>query len=113
MRDLLNLVGALVTAGLGVMGLVAPRSVHRITQLEAPTPSAFGEFRATYGGLFVGLGVAAIVWGTPEAFAIVGVGWLAIAGGRLVSVVADPGGRHPRNVGALAFESAVGLLLVL
>lgn len=110
--DLLNDAGAIVTLLLGVMGIAAPHRARGFTQLEGPTPSAFGEFRATFGGLFVGLGGVALVLQEEAVFFAVGVGWAATAVGRLLSILLDPGGRDRRNVVAFGFESVIAALLL-
>jgi hypothetical protein len=111
--EILNVVGAVMTVALGCLGLFAPARARALTQLEAPTPSAFGEFRSTFGGLFVGLGVATLVLGSTDAYLVLRIGWLATAVGRVLSIVADPDGRDSRNVQSLGLEAVIAILLLV
>lgn len=111
--EILNVVGAVVTVVMGCLGLFAPEQARAFTQLESPTPSAFGEFRATFGGLFVGLGVTTLVLDSDDAYLVLGIGWLATAAGRVLSIVADPDGRDSRNVQSLGLEGVIAALLLV
>ncbi len=103
---------AVVTLGLGVMGLLWPARAARFTGLSALHRTGFGEFRSTYGGLFVGLGLAPLVTGAPTANGVVAAAWLCTGVGRLVSIVFDGGAKEPRSFGALALETGLGLALM-
>lgn len=80
---LLGQAAAVVTVVLGLMGLVFPSRAAAFTGLSAQSRTGFGEFRATYGGLFVALGLAPLVLGQPVVFGVVSVTWLGTAVGRL------------------------------
>lgn len=110
--DWISTLGAVVTLALGLLGLLLPARAAAFTQLSALGPSGFAEFRATFGGLFVGLGLMLLVQQSPVLFQAVGVAWLLTALGRVVSIVVDPGGRDRRNYAGVAFEALVGLLLL-
>jgi hypothetical protein len=70
------------------------------------------EVRATYGGLFVALGVFCITAQTEMVFAVAGVAWLGAAVGRAYSALVDRN-YDIKNVGGFALEAALGALLVL
>lgn len=112
MRELLPNLGALITAGLGLMGLVRPSAAAALTSIQPVGLVGVSEIRATYGGFFLALGACALVMQTPAVFSVVGIAWLGTAFGRTVSVFVD-GSRSPQNVGAIAFEAAIGALLVV
>jgi hypothetical protein len=104
--------GAVATLGMGGLGLVAPRACARLVGLKAVSGAGFAEFRATYGGLFLMLGLTPLVTGEAAAFLVSGLAWLGAAGGRVVSIVADRS-RERANVIAVGVELAfAGLLLV-
>lgn len=111
MADLLALCGALATAGLGLLGLVAPARAAAFASLAPVGLVGRSEIRATYGGLFLGLGAVCLVTRAPEALLAAGVAWLGAAAGRLVSVAVDAS-RSPKNLGGVAFEAAIGLALL-
>jgi hypothetical protein len=103
--------GAAATVGMGLLGLLAPARCAAFVGLTARDRSAFAEFRATYGGLFIALGAVPLWSGHPLAYFVAAAAWAGAAGGRVVSVLADHGHREPRNFAALAFESAFAALL--
>ncbi len=107
----LNNAGALITAGLGVMGLVRPSAASEFTSLEPRGKIGVSEIRATYGGFFLALGAWALYTQSEAAFTVAGVAWLGAAGGRVVSVVADRS-LEPKNFGGIVFEAVIGLFLL-
>jgi hypothetical protein len=112
MTDLLNLVGAIATMMMGAMGLFAPQTASKFVGLKSVTTAGDAEFRATYGGLFIGLGLVPLLSFHPLAFAVVGLGWLGAALGRLVSIALDKT-VSSKNIGAVGFEVAFGCLLLV
>lgn len=54
----LHLLGALLTATLGGLGLLRPTAAARLIGLEPTGRLGRSELRATYGGLFFALGAA-------------------------------------------------------
>lgn len=107
----LNVCGALGTAGMGALGLLAPRVCARLVGLKPLHPAGAAEFRATFGGLFLALGLTPLVTGEPAAFLVGGLAWAGAALGRVVSVVVDRG-RTRANLIAVGVEAAfAGLLL--
>jgi hypothetical protein len=49
--------GAVVTAVLGCFGLLFPSAVSRVLGIQSDGPLGISEFRATYGGFFLCLGI--------------------------------------------------------
>lgn len=103
--------GAAITAGLGVMGLVRPAAAAAFTSMQPVGRIGVSEIRATYGGFFVLLGAYALASQEPIAFTAAGLAWLGAAGGRAVSVLVDRS-TEPKNFGGIAFEAAIALLLL-
>ena len=110
--DMCNLLGAGITTILGGMGLFVPHAASRFTGLQASNLTGFSEFRATYGGFFLVLGVAMIVLRQPMLYQAIGIAWLAAAVGRIVSVFSD-NAKEKRNFQAIAFEACIGALLII
>jgi hypothetical protein len=94
-----------------LLGLLTPAKASQFTQLQALSPSGFAEFRSTLGGLFVALGLCTLLLNQPVLYLVLGIGWLATAAGRVLSIVADRGS-HPRNYQATVFEAGIGFLLI-
>lgn len=105
-----NTFGALVTASLGAVGLLAPSRVGDFLGLAPDGPKGLAEIRATFGGLFLALGLAAALLQEPSTFRFLGLGWFGIAGGRAFAVVKDES-RSAATLGATVFEVLLGLAL--
>lgn len=110
--ETVNLIGALITMAMGGLGLLTPNLAAKLVRLGPTNPEGFAEFRATYGGLFVALGLAPLIWPEPGLFLVAGLAWLGAAVGRIVSMAAD-GAHFKFNSLSVLFECAcAGLLLV-
>lgn len=113
MTDILNLVACGLTICFGLFGFVAPRYTASVLDL-APTASTMGlsEMRASVGGLFVVVGVAAIWLDDPMGYAMIGFGFAGAASGRALSLVFDaPPVRRLLIFGGI--EAALAAWLVL
>jgi hypothetical protein len=104
--------GAAITVLLGLMGLISPTAVARLTGLGLPDALARSEVRATHGGFFLALGVIALASEERWVYLALGLAWVGAAIGRLVSVIAD-NSRSPKNLAGVAFEAAIGALLIV
>jgi len=109
--ELLANAGAIITIALGLMGLLAPSRAAAFASIQPVGQIGTSEIRATYGGLFAGLGLACLISQLPGVFLAAGVAWIGAALGRLFSVAID-GSRSAKNLGAIAFELVIGLLLL-
>lgn len=107
-----NTLGALVTLGLGIYGLFWPLGVATFVGIAPEGERGVSEIRATYGGLFLAMGLFAVVMQSTDVFRVVGVAWLGAAGGRCFSVVRDDS-RSGANLGAVAMETVIGLSLLI
>ena len=106
-----HVIGALVTAALGGLGLVRPRTAARWVGLEPSGRLGLSELRATYGGLFFALGLFALATRDEVAFALVGAAWLGAAAARVGDAFLVSGA--PRAVWRAAlFEAGVAALLL-
>jgi hypothetical protein len=103
---------ALITAVLGLMGLLLPGKAAQLTSIRPEGLLGTSEIRATYGGFFLALGVYALYAQADVVFAVAGVAWLGAAGGRLLSVVMDRS-VSSKNLAAVVFEAAMGGMLVV
>lgn len=109
---LLHNAAALITAALGLMGLLLPAKAAQLTSIRPEGLLGTSEIRATYGGFFLALGAYALYAQADVVFAVAGVAWLGAAGGRLLSVVVDRS-VSSKNLIAVAFEAAMGGLLIV
>jgi len=105
-------IGAGISIAAGVLGFLWPHQVSKVIGLGLPSQLAISEFRATYGGLFIGVGVAVLVIGSSDAARVLGAAWAGAFIARAVSVVIDRS-RSKENTAGLAIEAAVAALLLL
>ncbi len=107
-----NTLGALITLGLGVFGLFWPLSAARLVGIEPDGERGLSEIRATYGGIFVAIGIFATVAQSSDVFRVVGVGWIGASAARSFSYVRD-NSRSTANLGAIVIEALVGVSLLV
>jgi len=106
--DILNLLFAVASIGLGCFGWLAPRFTLGALNLEAHTDTmGHSEIRASVGCLFVGLGVGALILSNPIAYAMLGFCWCGAALGRLTSLLMD--GRTHKKWVYFVVEAGVGV----
>ncbi|MGB1235396.1 MAG: DUF4345 family protein [Planktomarina sp.] len=90
MVELLNWAAALTTIAFGAFGFLAPR--YTLTALDLVTTNTtmgLSEMRASVGGLFVALGVAALIINAPWVYVAIGIAYTGAAIGRIVSLIFD------------------------
>ncbi len=109
--DIINNLGAALTLGMGLLGLLFPARASTLVGLQAVTNAGRSEFRATFGGLFAAAGVVCLVQQLPGSFFLAGMMWIGAAAGRVVSIIVDKAGDGP-NWGGVGFELAAGAALV-
>jgi Domain of unknown function (DUF4345) len=110
MNEWLGPAGAVLTVILGLLGILTPLQAGRMVGLKPLDGRGISELRATYGGLFAGMGLACLVLQTPAAYAVAACAWLGAALMRAVSMAVD---RNPSwlNAGGVALELLIGTLL--
>jgi hypothetical protein len=108
----INTLGALVTTGLGLFGLFLPASAASFASIIPDGERGVSEVRATYGGLFLAMGLFAMIAQSADVFRVVGVAWLGAAGARAFSVVRD-NSRSGANLGGIVMEGLIGLSMLL
>lgn len=96
---------------MGLLGVLAPNRAARLVSIEPVGGLGISEIRATYGGLFLAMGVTCLVIRTPDAFLIAGASWLGAGLLRFPSLVLDKGS-YPRALGGAALELTIGALLL-
>ena len=112
MTDILNIAMALVSIGLGCFGWLAPRYTLETLDLQTNgSTMGLSEMRASAGALFIGLGIGALYFSTPQAYAMVGFAWGGAAVGRITSILRDEASTRKTYVFA-AIEVAVAALLL-
>lgn len=109
---ILKIICAIATVGVGVVSLVAPRSIKGFTGLEAAGPRGITEIRSVLGALFIGLGLAPFILGSPAVYQAIGITYLAIGLVRAVSMLLDRSVMRSNTI-SLIVEIVFGAILVL
>lgn len=110
--NVLGYIGATISILAGCLGLLWPQRVSAVIGLQLPGQLGVSEFRATYGGLFIGAGLATLILGSRDAAVVLGAAWAGAFLARALSVIIDRS-RSKENVAGLAVEAAVAALLLL
>ena len=111
--QILKILCAIVTIGVGVFSVVKPTGVYDFTGLQVSGPRGITEIRAVLGALFVGLGLAPFLLKLdPVAFKAGGITYLAVGIVRLASMFLDKSVMQSNWV-SLGFEVVFGIILVL
>jgi|GEM_PF-197421 len=111
---------------LGGRGLADPHWAQKVARLKPDERGGgFAEFRAVYGGLFLGLHLVALMlalaWilrgggvvGTTAigAIAVISAAWGGAGAGRTISIMRDPGVQTPFNRLSVLVEIVMALLI--
>ena len=106
-----QIIAALATTATGLLAFLKPSAAYGFIGLTPGDVRGVSEIRAVFGGLFIGLGVAPLFLG-PPAYHMLGVGYLAIAAARLVSICFDKSYAQSNWI-SLGIEILFGALLVV
>ena len=87
--DWLPRIGACLTLVIGLVGFFKPRLFLDQVQIALEGPKAFSEARAVFGGLNLGMAIAALTLGEPAVFTALGIGWFVLTLARLWSLAVD------------------------
>lgn len=104
-------IGAVATTLMGCLGAFFPSRAAKLTNLSPVGATGISEIRATYGGLFMALGLACVVLQSTTAFAVAGLAWTGAAAGRVWSLAIDAN-FEPKNLGGIVFELAFAAFLL-
>jgi hypothetical protein len=111
---------------LGARGLIEPKWAARLVRLrEDEQGGGFAEFRATYGGVFLGLHAVALFFTlrwlsggeavlgalAVGAAAVVAAGWAGAMLGRVISLSRDAGSDTKFNRVSAGVEAGMALLI--
>ena len=105
-------VGAIVSIVAGCLGLIWPKQVSQKIGLQIPGRLGKSEVRATYGGLFIGAGVAVVLIASSDAALVLGAAWAGAFIARAVSFIIDSS-RTKENIVGLLIEGVLAALLIL
>jgi len=110
--SVLKIIVAIGTIGTGLLSLVKPQAVYAFTGLRAEGGRGITEIRAILGAFFIGLGVMALFYRSPQPYGMLGVTYLLVGLVRLVSMFVDRSVERS-NIISLVVEVIFGIILVL
>jgi hypothetical protein len=96
---------------LGCLGLLFPKRVGRVLGIKPDSPLGISEFRATYGGFFLCLGMGCLAAQSVQVFTVVGAAWCAAAFARIISYAVDSS-RTAHNLSGVGVEAGIGLAML-
>ena len=101
---------ALANLAWGGLAFVAPWRAARLLDFEPGGRAAYGEIRAMYGGLLLGVGVITVMglW-RPSWLRALSFGWAGLAAGRVISIFMD--GYALATLSAGFFEGIIAVFL--
>ena len=109
--EIINYILAALSIGFGLLGWLATDYTLDVVDLkDGGSTMGRSEVRAASGALFVGLGVGALILGTPAAYMMIGFAWGGGAVGRLTSIIID--GQTPKKWGFFVTEATVLMIAV-
>jgi len=76
---ILKMIAAGASILFGIFALVVPKRTADAAALKADTPEGQAEIRASWGGLFIGLGIAVLYLGTDDAYSVFGIAYAITA----------------------------------
>lgn len=96
---------------IGLMMFLAPRFSLRLLGFEtqATGTAPYSEMRSSLGGLYVGLGISAILVAQPFIYFALGCAFAVAAFGRLLSILLDRGA-NARNCILLVVQALLAIL---
>lgn len=110
--DILQTIAVIGTILTGLYATLAPTRIQGFTGIQPIGGRGITEVRAIFGGLFIGLGLAAFLLDQAVSYPLLGWMYLAIGVVRAVSMFVDRSIERS-NLISLAVEIVFGLILVL
>ena len=109
---ILKIIAALGTLATGALGIVRPAAITGFTGLNPAGGRGLTELRVSFGAVFAGLGLAALLLNTPDAYRLLGWMYLAMAVVRAPAILIDKSA-DTSNLISLGVEAVFGLILVI
>ena len=105
------IVGACVSLGLGVVGLIRPQAIATSAGVLAEGAHGLSELRALFGGILGSLGLVCLISREPAAFLAAAAAWLGAGVAKLGSLIIDkpePG----KVIPGMVMDFLIGLALL-
>ena len=109
---ILQIIAVIGTILTGLYSLIVPTKIEGFTGIKPVGGRGITEIRAVFGGLFIGLGLAAFFLDNAITYPMIGIMYLAIGFVRAVAMFIDKSVEQS-NIISLAVEIVFGVILVL
>jgi hypothetical protein len=110
MGEIVPIIGSILTIGLGVFGLLKPKTLGAATGIQPINASGVMELRALFGGVLLVLGLCALIARQPDIYLVTGLAFVGASIVKLISLSVD---RPPVSqvLPGILFDLIVGLAL--
>lgn len=110
---LLKVVVLVLQVLFGVASLIAPRSIGASVNLVPKDWIGMTELRASFGGAYVAVAIAALVLDTPEVYTVVGALYLGPLIVRVAASLLDRNYITRTTFGVMASEALFAIILMM
>jgi hypothetical protein len=110
--NILKIIVAIGTIATGLISLVKPEAVYGFTGLRAEGGRGITEIRSILGAFFIGLGVMALYYRSPQPYTMLGVTYLLVGVVRFISMFVDKSVVQS-NIISVIVEIVFGIILVI
>lgn len=111
---ILKIIAALINIAFGLYSILQAEQLASASGFRLASPRGRAELRISFGGFFLGFGLAALILNDPAAYRLLGIGYLFAAGTRLLQLFMESMDIADRSFIILGIvEFAIGLILVL
>jgi len=106
------IVGCLITIGLGVLGFIRPLAAANIVSLRPEGKLGMMELRSSFGGLYIGIGLFALISQQRLVFFALAALWAGIGLSRAAALILE---RAPSRMAFfnIGFELVMAALFLL
>lgn len=77
--EIIRIIAAVASIIFGVVALIIPKRTAESAFLKADTAEGQAEIRASWGGIFIGLGIAVLYLNTDDAYFVFGIAYAITA----------------------------------
>lgn len=109
---MVKIVAAIITVVNGLYRLLDPKKMMGFTGLKVAAPRGVTEIRAVPGGMFIGLGIAALIFPFPVVYKALAIPYAVMVIIRAISIVKDKSLDKPNGF-SFAFDLIMAILLFL
>jgi uncharacterized membrane protein HdeD (DUF308 family) len=110
--QILQYLGCILTAAVGVYAMFVPKSTVGFTGLAPQGGRGITEIRVVFGVFFIVLGLFPIIAASAIAFQMLGYAYFFVGVARIISIFVDKSANQS-NWFSVAFEIVFGVILIL